>query len=68
MAMKAPTEESKRLARKAKMEKMEKGTVSTMCPKCHQKIKVYIFYDNGIFKSISVRCKCGYIFDGEIYD
>ena len=68
MAMKVPTEESKQLARKAKMEKMEKGTVFTMCPKCHQKIKVNIFYDNGILKSISVRCKCGYIFDGEIYD
>ena len=68
MAMKAPTEESKQLARKAKMEKIEKGTVSTMCPKCHQKIEVYIFYDNGILKNISVRCICGYIFDGEIYD
>jgi hypothetical protein len=66
--MKVPTEESKQLARKAKMEKMEKGTVSTMCPKCYQKIKVDIFYDNGILKSISVRCKCGYVFDGEIYD
>ena len=68
MAMKVPTEESKQLARKAKMEKMEKGTVSTMCPKCHQKINVDEVYDNGILKSISVRCKCGYVFDGEIYD
>lgn len=68
MSMKVPTEESKQLARKAKMEKMEKGIVFTMCPKCHQKIKINIFYDNGILKSISVRCKCGYVFGGEIYD
>ena len=66
--MKDHTEESKLLARKAKMEKIEKGTVSTMCPKCHQKINVDEVYDNGILKSISVRCKCGYILDGEIYD
>ena len=62
------TEESILLAKKAKIEKIKKGLVSTKCPKCHQKIKVDEVYDNGILKSISVRCKCGYIFNGEIYD
>ena len=62
------TEESILLARKAKTEKMKKGTVSTRCPKCHQKIAVDEIYEYDRLKNISVYCGCGYILDGEIYD
>ena len=62
------TKESISLAKKARTEKMKKGTVSTRCPKCNQKIEVDEYYENGFLKNISVSCKCGYVFDGEIYD
>jgi len=62
------TEESISLARKAKAEKMKNDVVLTKCPKCHQTINVDEFYDKGILKRISIGCKCGYVFDGEIYD
>lgn len=62
------TEESILLAKKARIEKDKRGTVSTKCPKCHQKIVVDELYDHGNLKSISVYCECGYILDGEIYD
>ncbi|MBQ8982648.1 MAG: hypothetical protein IJ079_03585 [Lachnospiraceae bacterium] len=52
------------LAKRARIEQMQNGKVSVICPRCNEKPVVNIIGNN---ERIYVRCKCGYIADGEIY-
>lgn len=52
------------LAKKARTEKLQNGMVTVVCPKCGQIPEVRIAGNN---ERILVKCKCGYIMDGEIY-
>ena len=69
------------LADKAETEMMKNGAISTTCPKCGKKPKIWMtlkdktfevpdgdyFRDNAIFaQRIKIRCECGYIRSGEI--
>ena len=57
------SQQSTMLAKQARMEKMENGYVTVVCPKCHEHPKITTTSRGE--RSI-VRCNCGYIIDAEI--
>lgn len=52
------------LAKQARKEKREFGQVFVVCPKCQEHPVIYLSPDG---ERLDVRCKCGFVQDGEIY-
>lgn len=56
--------QSSMLARQAKRELEELEYVTTVCPKCHEKLEITTTSRG---ERTIVSCKCRYILDAEIY-
>lgn len=58
------SEESIILARKARREMRQTGTITVRCPKCGTIPKITTSPRG---ERLTVSCECGYVFDSEMY-